>query len=55
MIIPIIIKMAIQGIWASFYRSKNIIKIQAHVNPSVSTLNVEKVNEIISKGLVSGD
>ncbi len=55
MIIPIIIKIAIHGICESFSLSKNIIKIQAHVNPKVSTLNVEKVILIMSKGLVRGD
>ena len=44
MIIPIKIKIAIQGICESFSRSKNIIKMQAHVNPKVSTLKVEKVS-----------
>lgn len=53
--IPITIKIAMQGIWANFYRSKNIMKMHPAVKPKVRTLNVEKVIEIISNGFVSGD
>jgi hypothetical protein len=47
--------MAMQGIWASFYLNKNIMKMQTPVNPKVRTLKVEKVSEIMSSGFVSGD
>jgi len=50
-----IINMAMHGICASFDLNKNMIKIHPHVNPRVSTLNVEKVTEIMSKGFVKGD
>lgn len=53
--IPIKINIAIQGIWASFYLSKNIIKMHPRVKPRVNTLKVEKVKVIISKGFVKGD
>lgn len=52
--IPIITKMAMSGIFYSFFLSKNIKKIQAAVSPKVNTLKVEKVRLIISIGFVSG-
>lgn len=47
-------KIAISGIFYSFFLSKNIKKIQAAVNPKVNTLKVENVRLIISIGFVNG-
>jgi hypothetical protein len=47
-------KMAMRGILESLSLRRNIRKIQPAVNPKVSTLKVEKVSLIISRGLVKG-
>lgn len=52
--IPIITRIAIKGIFYSFFLSKNIKKIHAPVSPKVKTLNVENVRLIISIGFVRG-
>lgn len=54
MAIPIITRIAMRGIFYSFFLSRNIRNMHAAVSPRVMTLNVENVRFIISMGFVRG-
>jgi hypothetical protein len=53
--IPARVKRAITGIFYRCFLKRNIARMQRPVSPKVSTLKVENVRVIISRGLVSGD